>query len=214
MTRTHRPQAEPGDPGGEFTHPVTDTEPGTPGNHDTSPARGTQAEPGFTPSVQGEPGFTPDTHAGASFTSGAQGKPGFTPGVRGEPGFAPGAHTEPGFAPGTHAGAGTGAEAGAPAERGRQALMATGVLVGTLMLAMAAVLIGGSSTVRTLDAAEWPGEGNGMPEASTIVKPTPTPSRLSSTAPGRSALPTVSGTVAGANPPAASRTPAGYQAPS
>jgi hypothetical protein len=89
--------------------------------------------------------------------------------------------------------------------------MATGVLVGTLMLAMAAVLIGGSSTMRTLDAADWPGEGNGMPKASALVKPTPT--RHFSTAPGRSALPTASGTVAAANTPATSSTPSGPGGP-
>lgn len=44
--------------------------------------------------------------------------------------------------------------------------MIAGVLLGTLMLATAAVLIGGAFNTARLDAVEWPGDGSGAPEKS------------------------------------------------
>ncbi|WP_188197730.1 hypothetical protein [Nonomuraea sp. SYSU D8015] len=56
-----------------------------------------------------------------------------------------------------------------PADRGgrrRRVLMTSGVLLGTLMLAMAGVLISGALTTTRMDAVEWPGDETRTPTTS------------------------------------------------
>ncbi|TMR88326.1 hypothetical protein [Nonomuraea basaltis] len=78
--------------------------------------------------------------------------------------------------------------------RRRRVLMVAGVLLGTLMLATAAVLIGGAFSTTRLDAVDWPGDGSGDPKESVpaVVKTSPTPSAKAT--PTRSVAPVVQAT--------------------
>ncbi|MGP3958121.1 hypothetical protein ACTWPT_19115 [Nonomuraea sp. 3N208] len=102
--------------------------------------------------------------------------------------------------------------------RRRRVLVIAGVLLGTLMLAMAAVLIGGAFSTTRLDAVDWPEGGNGAPEksvpAATTSSPTPsqtprlirsvTPTAQASPTPQRTSTPTPTRTRTGIVRPSAS----------
>jgi serine/threonine-protein kinase len=69
--------------------------------------------------------------------------------------------------------------------------MITGVLLGALMLAMAAVLISGASGRTRMDAVEWPGEAGSTAESSAPAATEPGRSRSATARPIRSVAPAV-----------------------
>lgn len=81
--------------------------------------------------------------------------------------------------------------------------MIAGVVVGTLMLAMSAVLIGGAPDPAHLDAVEWPG-GERAPKGSVPVAV----QSLPATEPRRDHSPTATPTLSPTAAPTAGRTPA------
>ncbi|MFB9629907.1 hypothetical protein [Nonomuraea helvata] len=105
-------------------------------------------------------------------------------------------------------------------ESGRRGriLMIAGALIGTLMLASAAILVGGASAGRRLDAVDWhrprPGARDGSIHVATESRLRITPTALGPSIPGSSAHPPRSPSAHPTHPASVARRPTPKQASS